>query len=93
VDLCATAVGTIVLELPPATAWSSRTQTLSVLGSPEGGTFGAPAGSKAYTFDPASGNTVTIPLTNASARYVRVALTGNTVWPAGQISEFEVYAS
>ncbi|MCW2919219.1 MAG: coagulation factor 5/8 type domain protein [Actinomycetia bacterium] len=47
VDLCATAVGKIVLKLPPATAWSSRMQTLSVLGSPDGGTFGTKGGSKA----------------------------------------------
>jgi hypothetical protein len=52
-----------------------------VLGSPDGGTFGTKGGSKAQTFDPASGNTLTIPPTNSSARYVRVAFTGNTGRP------------
>ncbi len=32
---------------------------------------------------------ITVPTTNA--RYVRVNITGNSGWPAGQVSEFEVY--
>jgi hypothetical protein len=94
VDLCAkTNVGRVVLKLPPATAWATRTQTLSVLGSTDGSTFSTLAGSRGVTFNPSSGNTATVSFTAASTRYVRVEITGNTGWPAGQLSEFEVYAS
>jgi F5/8 type C domain len=82
-----------VLKLPPATAWATRTQTLAVLGSADGSTFTTLAGSRGVTFNPSSGNTATVSFTAASTRYVRVEITGNTGWPAGQLSEFEVYAS
>ncbi|MEU8276976.1 hypothetical protein AB0C08_22015 [Microbispora bryophytorum] len=45
-----------------------------------------------YTFDPASGDTVTINPSLVSARYVRITATGNTGWPAARIGELEVYA-
>ncbi|MGW5350716.1 discoidin domain-containing protein [Streptomyces sp. NPDC004031] len=92
VDLgSAVPVNTVVLKLPPATAWASRTETLAVQGSQDGNTFSDLAASKGYTFDPSSGNTVTITFNTATTRYVRLNITGNTGWPAGQISEFEVY--
>ncbi len=47
--------------------------------------------STGYAFDPASGNTVTITFAATTTRYVRLQLTANTAWPAGQLSEFEVY--
>jgi hypothetical protein len=94
VDLCATTnVGRVVLKLPPAAAWARRTQTLAVLGSSDGSAFTTLAGSRGVTFDPSSGNTATVTFTAASTRYVRVEITANTGWPAGQLSEFEVYAS
>src|SRR5690606_35982760 len=46
--------------------------------------------SQAYTFDPASGNTVTVDVPDTSARYVRVHVTANTGWPAAQLSELRV---
>ena len=85
-------VGKVVLRLPPSTAWGARTQTLSVLGSTDGTTFSTLVGSNTYTFDPnANNNTVTIPFTAASARYVRVNITANSGWPAGQLSDFQAY--
>lgn len=94
VDLGATrTVGRVVLKLPPATAWGSRTQTLSVQGSVDGGSFGTLVGSAGRTFDPASGNQVTLTFTAVQTRYVRITVTGNTGWPAGQLSTLEVYAS
>jgi hypothetical protein len=48
-------------------------------------------GSAAYAFNPSSGNSVTINVTQTTTRYVRVNVTANTAWPAGQISELEVY--
>ncbi|WP_046504182.1 discoidin domain-containing protein, partial [Streptomyces odonnellii] len=84
----------VVLSLPPNPAWSTRTQTLSVLGStaPDGAMSPLSA-SAGHVFNPSTGNTVTIPLAaGSSARYVRVQFTANTGWPAGQLSGLSVYA-
>ncbi|SDO20811.1 discoidin domain-containing protein [Actinacidiphila guanduensis] len=84
----------VVLSLPPSSAWGARTQTLSVQGSTDGGTFTQLAASAGHTFDPASGNTATITLpSTATTRYVRLTFTANTGWPAGQVAEFQVFAS
>jgi hypothetical protein len=94
VDLgTATSVGKVTLRLPPATAWATRTQTLSVLGSVDGATFSTVVGSAGYTFDPATGNTVSISFNATTARYLRLNITANTGWPAGQVSDFEVFAT
>ncbi|HEX3786372.1 MAG TPA: choice-of-anchor D domain-containing protein [Pseudonocardiaceae bacterium] len=87
-------VGKLVLKLPPATAWAARTETLSVQGSTDGSNFSTIVGSAGYTFDPnANNNTVTIPINATTARYVRVNITANTGWSAGQLSDFEVFPS
>ncbi|WP_157562472.1 discoidin domain-containing protein [Micromonospora chokoriensis] len=83
----------VVLKLPPASDWQTRTQTLSVLGSTNGSSFTTLKASAGYTFNPASGNTVTVSFTATSTRYVRVQVTGNTGWPAAQFSEVEVYGA
>ncbi|MFF4211461.1 discoidin domain-containing protein [Streptomyces sp. NPDC001796] len=95
VDLGATTgVKRIVLRLPPATAWATRTQTISVQGSTDGGTFAQLLASAGYTFDPATGNTATLTLpSTATTRYVRLTFTANTGWPAGQVSEFQVFGA
>ncbi|MBQ1036270.1 discoidin domain-containing protein [Micromonospora sp. C81] len=93
-DLGATvSVDRVVLKLPPASDWQTRTQTLAVLGSTNGSTFTTLKASAGYTFNPASGNTATVSFTAASTRYVRVQVTGNTGWPAAQLSEVEVYGA
>jgi hypothetical protein len=93
VDLgVAVTVGRVVLRLPPESAWAARTQTVSVSGSTDGSTFSTVLGSAGYRFDPASGNTATITFAAASRRYLRLSFTANTGWPAGQLSEFEVYS-
>jgi hypothetical protein len=92
VDLgSALSIGKVVLKLPPSTSWGARTQTLSVLGSKDGTTFTTLVNSASYTFDPATGNTVTITFAASSQRYVRINITANSGWPAGQVSELEVY--
>ncbi|MEY9967955.1 chitodextrinase [Streptacidiphilus sp. MAP12-16] len=95
VDLgSAQSAGRVVLTLPPSTAWGARTQTLSVLGSTDGSSFSTLVGSAGHTFDPATGNTATITFpATANVRYLRLNFTANTGWPAGQVSEFQVYAS
>ncbi|MER8073284.1 discoidin domain-containing protein [Streptomyces sp. NPDC094034] len=85
----------VVLSLPPNPAWTTRTQTLSVLGSTVagGGVMSPLSASAAYVFNPASGNSVTIPVAvGSSARFVRIEFTGNTGWPAGQLAGLSVYA-
>jgi hypothetical protein len=92
VDLgSAVSVNQAVLKLPPATAWATRTETLTISGSADGSSFSTLKASAGYTFNPASGNTVTVDFTAATARFVRLTITANTGWPAGQLSELEVY--
>ncbi|WP_328913057.1 MULTISPECIES: discoidin domain-containing protein [unclassified Streptomyces] len=93
VDLgAATGIKRIVLNLPPATAWNTRSQTIAVSGSPDNGTFTTLLSAASYTFNPASGNTATLTLpSTVTTRYVRLTFTANTGWPAGQISEFQIF--
>ncbi|MER7243871.1 choice-of-anchor D domain-containing protein [Kribbella sp. NPDC000426] len=93
VDLgTAHSIGKVTLKLPPSGAWGTRTQTLSVQTSTDGSSFGTVVGSATYTFtSPANVVNISVPATNA--RYVRVNITANSGWPAGQVSEFEVYPS
>jgi F5/8 type C domain/Divergent InlB B-repeat domain len=93
VDLgAATSVSKIVLHLPPDAAWNTRTETLAVSGSTDGTTFSTIVPSAAYTFDPATQNTVTITFAAATVAQLRLTFTDNTGWPAAQVSEFEIYA-
>ncbi|WP_089157901.1 galactose-binding domain-containing protein, partial [Micromonospora sp. NBS 11-29] len=90
VDLGASrTVDRVVLKLPAG--WERRTETLSVLGSTDGSSFSTLAASTGRVFDPAAGNSVSIALPSGARRYVRVTVTGNTGWPAAQLSELEVY--
>ncbi|MCD0442420.1 discoidin domain-containing protein [Glycomyces sp. A-F 0318] len=84
-------VSEVVLELPALTAWQARTQTLELRASSDGASFTTVADAKGYTFDPASGNTVTVAFDPVDARYLRAVFTANTGWPAAQVSEMEVY--
>ncbi|WP_245886540.1 discoidin domain-containing protein [Umezawaea tangerina] len=78
-----------VLTLP--SSWGTRTQTLSVSGSTDGGAFTTLVSSAAYTFT-AGSNTVSITLPGTTTRYLRVTFTANTGWPAGQLSGLQVFA-
>jgi hypothetical protein len=79
----------VVLQLPPS--WGARNQTLSLLGSTDGSTFTTVTASTAYAFSPSTNNTVTISFPATAQRYWRVTITANTSWPAGQVSEFQVW--
>ncbi|MER7179775.1 discoidin domain-containing protein [Streptomyces hyaluromycini] len=82
----------LVLKLPPSSAWAARTQTITVLGSTDGTNYSTVVGSTGYRFDPATGNTVTVPLpSSTNLRYLRLTVTANNGWPAGQFSEVEAY--
>ncbi|MFF9340270.1 discoidin domain-containing protein [Streptomyces sp. NPDC014773] len=83
------AVNRVVLKLPAG--WGARSQTLKIQGSGNGTDFTDLSASRAYAFDAGNDNTATISLDSTTTRYVRVLVTANTVQPAAQISELEVY--
>ena len=85
------ALGRAVLKLPPLAVWHSRVQTLTLTGSLDGRAYVTLAGSTARTFDAARGNTTTLRFPRKTARYLRVTITANAGWPAGQLSEVEIY--
>jgi len=86
-------LGSITIDLPPATAWSTRTQTLSVLGSANGTSFTTLVASATYTWDPSTGNTVTIQLpAGTSDQYVELSYTANNVQNGAQASEILIYS-
>ncbi|MEW2516350.1 discoidin domain-containing protein [Streptomyces sp. NPDC046870] len=86
------AVRRLVLKLPPSSAWGARTQTVTVLGSTDGSGYSTVLGAQGYRFDPATGNTATVTLpSGTNLRYLRLTVTANTGWPAGQFSEVEAY--
>nr|WP_093772488.1 discoidin domain-containing protein [Streptomyces sp. yr375] len=93
VDLGSTqALRRLVLKLPPSSAWGARTQTLTVQGSTDGSAYSTVVAAQGYRFDPATGNTATVALPSTTAlRYLRLTVTANTGWPAGQLSEVEAY--
>ncbi|WP_078959980.1 discoidin domain-containing protein [Streptomyces sp. NRRL B-24085] len=84
-------VDEVVLKLPAT--WESRSQTLSVQGSADGTGFTTLKSSAAYSFSPASANTVTIAFPATQTRYIRIAISANTGWQAAQLSELEVHAA
>lgn len=93
VDLGAAATVTDLALKLPTSGWGARTQTITVQGSTTGSTFTTLKAQAAYTFAPASGNTVTVDVTDTSVRFVRLSISANTGWPAGQLSELEVYGT
>ncbi|MEV5146557.1 discoidin domain-containing protein [Streptomyces sp. NPDC052727] len=88
------AVRRLVLKVPPSSAWGARTQTVTVLGSTDGSGYSTVLGAQGYRFDPATGNTATVTLpSGTNLRYLRLTVTANTGWPAGQFSEVEAYTT
>ncbi|WP_299537172.1 discoidin domain-containing protein [uncultured Streptomyces sp.] len=82
-------VDRVVLKLPDG--WGPRSQTLKIQGSTNGSAFTDLTASQAYTFDSAGGQSATITFDAATTRYVRVAVTANSVQPGAQVSELEIY--
>ncbi|MEU5924393.1 CARDB domain-containing protein [Streptomyces antimycoticus] len=81
----------VVVKLNPDPAWSTRSQSIQVLGRPVGESGFTSLKDRAdYTFNPSQNkNAVTIPV---SGRYadVRLQFFGNTGAGGGQVAEFEV---
>ncbi len=88
----AVSISRIVMDLPPLSSWGTRTQTITIQGSTDGTNYTTLAGSADYTFN-SPANTVTATFPAASVRYLKLTFTANTGWPAGQLSELQVYAS
>ena len=87
-------LSSLVLDLPPSAAWGTRTQTLSVLGSANGSSYSTLVGSATYTFNPSTGNTVTIALpAGTKDQYLELSFTANSVQNGAQLSELEVLGS
>lgn len=84
-------VGRVVLRLPPLDVWNTRSQSVSISGSADGRSFRTLKGSGRYTFDPVSGNAVTLRFPAQNVRYLRVSITANSGWPAGQLSEVQAF--
>jgi hypothetical protein len=87
------AINQVTLKLPPSSDWATRTETLTIQGSSDGGSYTTLVSSRGYTFNPASGNTASATFGTTTQRFVRLTITANTGWPAGQASEFEVAAA
>ncbi|MFI9122066.1 discoidin domain-containing protein [Streptomyces bikiniensis] len=80
----------LVLGLNPSSAWTARSQTVEVLGREQDATaFTTLAAAKSLTFDPATGNSVTVPVSGRVAD-VRLRFTANSGAPAGQLAELRV---
>ncbi len=86
-----TRIDEVVLKLPAS--WERRSQTLALQGSADGTSFTTLKASAAYSFEPSSGNIVTVSFPATRTRFVRVAITANTGWQAAQLSELEVHAA
>jgi hypothetical protein len=83
-----------VIATPELSGWSSFTETMSIEGSPDTNTWTTVVPSTTYTFDPASGDMVTVTFAPQSFLYWRLNVTATSNGSnAGQISEFQLYAS
>ncbi|MNO30346.1 Cycloisomaltooligosaccharide glucanotransferase precursor [compost metagenome] len=83
-------VTSVVVKLNPASAWATRTQTIEVLGHHQAtSVFTNLVPAAVYTFNPASGNSVTIPVT-ATVSELQLKITANSGSSAGQVAEFQI---
>ncbi|MDT7805498.1 MAG: hypothetical protein QOI78_8931 [Actinomycetota bacterium] len=80
----------VVVKLNPDASWGPRTQTIAVEGREQASsTFTTLAAAQSYSFNPSTGNTVTIPLSGRVAD-VRLRVTANSGAGGGQAAEFQV---
>ncbi|MEU4520159.1 CARDB domain-containing protein [Amycolatopsis sp. NPDC024027] len=81
----------VVVKLNPDPAWGPRTQTIAVEGREQSASaFTTLAAAQTYSFSPATGNSVTIPLGGRAAD-VRLRVTANSGAGGGQAAEFQVF--
>ena len=83
-------VGSVTLDLPPVTDWSTRTETLSVLGSTNGSNWTTLRRIDRLHVQPVDReHRLDQPAAGTSDQYLELDVTGNTGWDAAQVSEFE----
>ena len=83
-------LGSTTIDLPPG--WATRTQTLSVRGSADDSTWTTLVASATYTWNPTTGDSVTIALPpGTSDQYVQLDVTANDVQNGAQVSEFDIF--
>jgi Malectin domain/Ricin-type beta-trefoil lectin domain/F5/8 type C domain len=83
----------VVVKLNPDSSWATRTQTIQVLGHASGvTTFSSLVAAATYTFNPATGNSVTLPVT-ATVSDVQLSFTANSGATAGQAAEFQIFGT
>ncbi|WP_230879838.1 discoidin domain-containing protein [Planomonospora sp. ID67723] len=83
-------VTSVVLKLSPDGVWGTRTQTVEILGREQtASSFTTLKAAAPYTFDPATGNSVTLPVT-ADVADVQLRITANTGASGGQVAELQV---
>ncbi|MET7616723.1 discoidin domain-containing protein [Streptomyces sp. NPDC005408] len=83
-------LSSVVLKLNPDSSWGTRTQNIQVLGREQSASgFTSLVAAKDYAFDPAGGNTVTVPV-DARVADVQLKFTSNTGATAGQVAEFQI---
>ncbi len=86
-------VTSVVVKLNPDGAWGARTQNFEVLGREAGASaFGTLKARADHRFDPATGNSVTIPVSGRVSD-VRLHFYSNTGAPGGQVAEFQVFGA
>ncbi len=82
-----------MVKLNPDPAWGARTQTIAVLGQPQsGGSFVTLSAAQSYSFNPGSGNSVTIPV-SGSYQNIELSITSNSGAPGGQVAEFQIFGT
>lgn len=82
----------IVMHLPPVLTWPEKHQEIEILASEDGKNWTTVAEKKNYTFDPLTGNSVSVQLTTAvRARYVKLVWYSNDSGYGAQLSELYVY--
>ncbi|WP_211658988.1 discoidin domain-containing protein [Phytoactinopolyspora halophila] len=91
VDLGANAdISEVTVALDPDPVWEARTQTFEILGRDQNSDeFTTLVPEADYDFDPATGNTISVPV-DATVADVRLEFTGNTGAPNGQVAELGV---
>nr|WP_286219210.1 discoidin domain-containing protein [Paraoerskovia sediminicola] len=79
----------VTVRLNPASAWGPRTQTFSIEGRTGSGSWTTLKSSASRQFDPATGNTVTVPVTGKVSQ-VRLSFSANSGAPGAQVAELVV---
>ncbi|MFI6345742.1 discoidin domain-containing protein [Streptomyces sp. NPDC050560] len=83
-------IGQVAVALNPDPVWGGRTQTFEVQGRGQSSdSFTTLVAARDYAFDPATGNSVTVPVSGRVAD-LRLRFTGNTGAPGGQVAELRV---